>query len=107
MYQLFHLNCFVLYFPDLGTSVFVATLQSEIEMDYLRAAMTYVTETYWTYYIGGSFYNSTPSGTTTKVTPFSYFGAACNLEEDSGKVGIMLLTYLILKYKFRRKSSLF
>ena len=99
--QLFHLNCFVCYFSDLGipnNPFSAATLQSEVEMDFLRAAMTYVTEAHWTYYIGGSNYISRLSHST-EVTPFSYSGAACNLEEDSGKDVLKPFTFLILKYK--------
>ena len=75
----------ILYYPDLGNEWSAATLKSGVQMDFLRVAMEYVTQTHWNYFIGGSNYNSTDISST-QVTPFSYSAAACNLEEDSGNV---------------------
>ena len=62
-----------------------AALKSEVQMDFLRRAMEYVTEQYWTYYIGGSHYNPTDINSQ-HVTPFTYSAGVCNLDEDAGNM---------------------
>ena len=66
-----------------------AGINSERELNFLQVAMTYVDQTHWSYYIGGSGHPKT------QVTPFSHCISEYSTD-DSGKIilFIYITTYL-------------
>ena len=67
---------YIYYNPAELESGSITTLKSEVQMSFIEAAMAYVVDRNWTYYIGGSNYNL-------QVTPFRY----CSLPNNAGNPG--------------------
>ena len=56
----------------------MTTLRSEVQMEFLKAAMAYVSERSWTYYIRGSNYHCTDSS---DVTGFRYCASEYSIDD--------------------------
>ena len=67
-----------MYFPELGTGWSVATLKREVQFEeFLNAAMKYVVNREWTYFIGGS----TNDHINAQVTPFGYCASEYSIDD--------------------------
>ena len=69
------------------------TLRSEIQLEFPKAALIYVNESNWTYYIGGSNYHSTDN---TDITGLRY----CASEFSIADPGNLFKYCLILNNMF-------
>ena len=82
-----------MYFLEIGNGWSTAILRSEAQVEFLKAAMAYVVQRNWTYFIGGSNDNSA-FYSDVQVTPFRYC-ASENSINDSGNI-IQIFTILHL-----------
>ena len=83
----------ILCFLDLGNGWAITTLRSAEQKDFIKAAMIYVDETNWTYYIGGSNYNSAENN---DVTPFRYCASDFSIADPGNIIQLFSIINTII-----------
>ena len=90
-----------MHIPELENGWSIATLRTELQMEFLKAAMKYV-EGNWTYYIGGSNYQST-NNSDIQVTPLSYCASAYSINDPGN---IILIFNIFCQYNQYKSCQL-